>query len=47
MSLPKQCLYTNKIESSYAKNYNSNIASNNGTEVCVVEEMRCKKNFYF
>jgi len=32
MSLPKQCLYTNKIESSYAKNYNSNIASNNGTE---------------
>ena len=32
MSLPKQCLYTNKIESSYAKNYNSNIASVNGTE---------------
>jgi hypothetical protein len=39
MSLPKQCLYTNKIESSYAKNYNSNIASNNGTEFNLGETM--------
>ena len=39
MSLPKQCLYTNKIESSYAKNYNSNIASVNGTEFNLGETM--------
>lgn len=32
MSLPKQCLYKNKIESSYAKNYMSSIAPSNGTE---------------
>ena len=31
MSLPKQCLYTNKINSSYAKNYNAAIAPVNGT----------------
>lgn len=32
MSLPKQCLYTNKINSSYAKNFQSAIAPQNGTE---------------
>jgi hypothetical protein len=31
MSLPKQCLYTNKINSSYSKNYNAAIAPVNGT----------------
>ena len=31
MSLPKQCLYTNKINSSYARNYNAAIAPVNGT----------------
>jgi hypothetical protein len=30
MSLPKNCLYTNSIESSYARNYNNNIAPQNG-----------------
>jgi len=32
MSLPKQCLYTNKINSSYARNFQSAIAPQNGTE---------------
>ena len=32
MSLPKQCLYTNKINSSYAKNYNAAIVPVNGTD---------------
>jgi hypothetical protein len=30
MSLPKNCLYTNSIESSYSRNYNNNIAPQNG-----------------
>ena len=30
MSLPKQLLYNNKIEASYARNYQSNIAPQNG-----------------
>ena len=32
MSLPKQCLYTNKINSSYARNFQSAIAPQNGSE---------------
>jgi hypothetical protein len=32
MSLPKQCLYTNKINSSYARNFQSAIAPQNSTE---------------
>ena len=32
MSLPKQCLYTNRINSSYARNFQSAIAPQNGTE---------------
>ena len=32
MSLPKQCLYTNKINSSHARNFQSAIAPQNGTE---------------
>jgi len=31
MSLPKNCLYENKILSSYARNYNTNIQPQNGT----------------
>lgn len=31
MSLPKNVLYTNQVESSYARNYNNNIAPQNGT----------------
>ena len=37
MSLPKQCLYTNKINSSYAKNYNAAIAPVNGTSYSLGE----------
>ena len=37
MSLPKQCLYTNKINSSYARNFQSAIAPQNGTEYNVGE----------
>ena len=32
MSLPKNCLYTNKINSSYAKNYQSVIQPQNGND---------------
>ena len=32
MSLPKQCLYTNKINSSYARNFQSAIAPQYGSE---------------
>ncbi len=32
MSLPKQCLYTNKINSSYARNFQTAIALQNGSE---------------
>jgi hypothetical protein len=32
MSLPKQCLYTNKINTSYARNFQSAIAPQNGAE---------------
>lgn len=37
MSLPKQCLYTNKINSSYARNYNAAIAPVNGTSYSLGE----------
>ena len=32
MSLPKNCLYTNKINSSYARNYQSVIQPQNGND---------------
>jgi hypothetical protein len=35
MSLPKQTLYTNKIQGSHARNYQSNIAPQNGQEYSV------------
>ena len=48
MSLPKQCLYTNKINSSYSKNFQSAIAPQNGSEYnlgeTVIINIPCSQN---
>ena len=37
MTLPKQTLYTNKIQGSHARNYQSNIAPQNSQEYSLGE----------